>query len=226
MSQHDVSTGREWEYARPPVLVPHSAADVSELRGRRVIVHDPQHGIWRYDLRAVCNAHEDGPAVSVVSEADWYREQREPGEIALPWLLPLDRVWIEHAVDRGDFAESVPDQSDIPVDAGRSRRLIEDISRPPVRYPRPAVRATALVGARACVMTPSGPVWDQRIVGDPRRQVFPPETLNLSRGFDSLGEPVVGTVIPVCTEDEFYAWEQTGQPPDPVLHATRFVWLE
>ncbi|MER7015845.1 hypothetical protein ABT324_30795 [Saccharopolyspora sp. NPDC000359] len=223
MNQDDL-TGREWERARPPILVPHPAADVDQLRGRRVIVHDPEHGIWRHDLRAVCAPHGASATVSVVNEGDWYRELRGE-EIALPWLVDLDRVWVEEPVDRLD-AESVPDQSDIPVAAGRSRRLIEDTSRPPVRYPRPAVRAAAMVGARACVMTPEGPVWDQRIVGDPRRHEFPPTVLNFSRGVESLGEPVVGAVVPVVPEDDYYLWEQTGQSPEPVLHAARFVWIE
>lgn len=229
MNSFDGPADRAWEYQRPPVLVPAPASSArSNLAGRRVIAHDPSDGVWRYDLRAATEslAHQGQVVVGVLAEADWYRQQRDSAVHVAPHSVPLDTLWIEHLVDDADLMPHTPDQSDIPQAAGRARRLVEDITAPPVRYLRPAVHADALVGARACVMSPSGPLWDQRIVGDPRRQVFPPSTLNFTRGVESLGDPVVGTVVPVCREADYYAWGETGDLPRAIMHATRFVWLE
>lgn len=228
MNGFDGPADRAWEYQRPPVLVPAPANSARALSGRRVIAHDSTAGVWRYDLRAATESltHQGQTVVGVLGEADWYRQQQGSAAHVVPHSVPLEKLWIEQTVDDADLMPYAPDQSDIPQAAGRSRRLIEDITGPPVRYLRPAVHADALVGARACVMSPSGPLWDQRVVGDPRRQVFPPTTLNFSRGADSIGDPVVGTVVPVCREAEYYAWGETGAIPHAIMHATRFVWLE
>lgn len=227
MDDPDVSTGREWEHQRPPLLMPVPAAESRPLSGQRVVIHDPEHGIWRYDLRALDEPRPDRgrQVVPVCGEHDWYRAHRD-GTAAANWPADLGDVWIEQPVPDADLGAHRPDQSDIAADAGRAQQLIDDLTCPPVRRLRPAVHAAALVGARACVMTPAGPRWGQRVIGAPRRAEYPPEVLNLTRGFDSLGEPVIGTVVPVCPESDFYAWEQLGEFPDPITHATTFVWLE
>ena len=228
MDPHPVGTGREWEYTRPPVLVPEPARHARELSGRRVIVHDPQQGMWRYDLRAATAPHRyhGQMCVGVLPEADWYRRQRTPERAATPSPVPIELLWVEEHVDSLDASPQVPDQSDIALDAGRARRLVDDISRPPIRHLRLGTDEAALVGVRACVANPTGLLWDQRICGDPRREEFR-ETLNFTRETDSLGEPVFGAVVPVCSEFDWYAWQdRPTDSPEPVLHALRFVWLE
>ncbi len=228
MDPDPVRTGREWEHATPPVLVPEPARHVPDLTGRRVIVHDPTQGMWRYDLRAATSAHRyDGQMhVGILPESEWYRRQRDPDRPITPRPVPLDLLWVEERVDNLDASPHVPDQSDIPLDAGRARRLIEDVTRPPIRHLRPGTEATALVGARVCVAHPDGWLWDERICGDPRREEFH-ETLNFTDGVDSLGERVFGAAVPVCSEAEWFAWEDSPtDSPKPVLHALRFVWLE
>ena len=222
----DLGAGR-WEHQRPPLLLPVPAAEAGPLAGRRVVIHDPECGVWRYDLRALSEPYRGSECdvVLLCSEHDWYRAQREDTLVTAGWPADLDDVWIEQPVPDAGTATQ-PDQSDIPLDAGRARRLVDDLTRPPVRRLRPATGAAALVGARAVVLTPTGPRWDQRVIGNPRRATYPPEVLNLTRGFDSLGEPVIGTVVPVCSENEYYAWEQLGEFPEPVHHATTLVWLE
>lgn len=207
--------------------MPVPAAEAS-LTGERVVICDPEYGLWRYDLRALSEPYRGSQrdVVLLCGESDWYRAQRDETLVTVGWPADLGDVWIELPVPDAGLGEDRPDQSDIPDDAGRARRLVEDLTRPPVRRLRPAVDAAALVGARACVMTPTGPRWGQRVLGEPRRAEYPSSTLNLTRGFDSLGEPVIGTVVPVASESDFYAWEQLGEFPEPITHATTLVWLE
>jgi hypothetical protein len=86
--------------ANPPgPMVPTAASMFPELRGKRVIVGVPGIG-FRADLRA------DDPVVNgsrtfvpILTEQDYYRAEIEQIEAFAP-LVPVDRVWVEHVLDR------------------------------------------------------------------------------------------------------------------------------
>lgn len=217
---------RSWEYRAPPVLMPVPAAEVTELSGRRMVHHDASQGVWIYELRAVTEPHQrDGRrVVGVLDEAEWYRTLREPDYVAVPRSCALQDLWVEVRQEVGNVSPMEPDQADI-VGQFRTKSIVSDLSRPPVRWLRFAQLETEVTGARAWMMTPQGPSSGWRVVGEPRRRTFE-TTLNFTRGLDSLDEPVVGTVVPVCTEADWYRWRQTGEVPQCKWPATQFVWLE
>ena len=133
--------------ATPGPIVPTPAVLFPTLRGRRVIVGVPGMG-WRGDLRADDPViHGSRTYVPVLMEQDYYRAETEQMEVFAP-LVPIDRVWVEHAQDE-------PDPT-------RDRRMTLD--SPPRRDPLPTSAGNALTGRRVVQAVPDGYVRDLRAV--------------------------------------------------------------
>jgi hypothetical protein len=147
--------------------------------------------------------------------------------VIVPYPLPLAWLWVETMVDAAGMAPKVPDQSEIPADGGPSRALVADASRPPVRWLTYGPHAHRVTGARVCLMTPEGPRFELRACGEPRKAVLDGvEAMNLTRGFDSLGDPLTVAVVPICTERAWYDWQQTGLVPRMREAEMSLIWLE
>jgi hypothetical protein len=205
--------------------MPVPAAEVRPLAGKRVVMCDADQGIWVYGQWAVTEPHDrDGETVvGLLDSADWYRRKRDPEHVIVPRSHPLSGLWVELPQDVGNVSPIPPDQSDVRP-AFRTKSIVADLSRPPVRWLRFSQFETEVNGSRCWVLTPSGasPAW--RACGEPRRKVY--STIDLTDGLDGLDKPVVGTVVPVCLEEEWYQWRQTGQPPRLRRIPTQLVWLE
>jgi hypothetical protein len=87
------------QWRTPPApIVPVPALTVESsggsLRGARVLIGLPGHG-WRGEMRADSLLRQ-GPRtmVPVLTEADWYRAERDRTEVAAA-LVPVERVWVE-----------------------------------------------------------------------------------------------------------------------------------
>ncbi|HEX2770815.1 MAG TPA: hypothetical protein VHN18_00100 [Micromonosporaceae bacterium] len=88
---------------RPVLLRP--AADVADLRGRRVMLGLPGLG-WRADLRADDRVVQGSRTfVPVIPEHEWYRAEAEQIEVFAP-LLPVERVWVETVGEPADRARA------------------------------------------------------------------------------------------------------------------------
>lgn len=222
----------EWAYRKPPALMPVPAASVAQpLTGQRVVMYSPVGQLWRYDVRAVSEPHRyrDRWCVGLLPEGDWYRRQREPERSGamVPYPYPLDWVWIEQPVDANDFPEpELVDQQDVGATMGFARHLVGEASAPPVRYLRPALaESTVPSGARACVMGQEGPEWGLRVCGSPRLEEFS-RAVDLSGGLDELDHAPIGPKVPLCWENQWYEWEQTGVVPNATHCWLVPVWLE
>lgn len=79
---------------------------------------------------------------------------------------------------------------------------------PPAREPKPASEVPALRGKRVILSRPDGFVYDVRAIS----QIHP----------DQLGHDVVD----VCTEEGYFRWMFTGQPPAAQSFPLRLVWVE
>jgi hypothetical protein len=215
-----------WQWRAPPVLMPVPAAEISLLRGERVVMFDADHGGWVYDQFAVTEPHQrDGETVvGLLDAADWYRSKREPDHVVVPRSHPLTELWVEVPQDVGNVSPVPPDQSDM-LPSVRTKSLIVDLTHPPVRWLRIGLLQDRLNGSRCWLLTPKGPSRGWRVCGEPRRAEYR-NTINLAEGLDGLNKPVIGTVTPVCAESAWYRWRQTGETPRLRLEATRFVWLE
>lgn len=232
MASREHENADAWAYTKPPVLVPVPAAGVRPLINQRLVLHDPVRQLGRYGLRALTEPHPlrlrttVETCVGVVAESDWYRKQRDPDALVVPMPMPLDWLYVEQPMPDLDTGLEPLDQSHIPLDAGHARYLTADPSRPPVRRLQPALDAEVVrIGARACVMSRNGPIWDLRVCGEPRLGTFD-GTLDLTRGLDNLDRPPVGPKIPLCSEADWYRWEHTGKTPAADLYWLRPVWLE
>jgi len=79
---------------------------------------------------------------------------------------------------------------------------------PPARQPRPAADEPALWGKRAVLSTPSGFVYDMRIISEIHR--------------DGEGRDAVDIV----TEEDYYRWMFLHEPPRVVSFPAHLVWVE
>lgn len=225
-----------WAQQQPPVLVPVPAADVhlltgQPLTGQRLVVHVPERGVWRYDLRAATEQHpyrlpsgEVVTCVGVLEEAEWYRQQREGGTPAVPTPMPLDWLWVEQPIPAAEVQPDIPDQSRVPDSLGNAEHLVGTADKPPVRWPRPALHERGVIpGARAIYMGRGGPEMGLRVCGAPRLVEF--QAVNMT-SLETLDQAPEGPVVPMCTEDKWYAWAQTGRAPAAVPYWLVPVWLE
>lgn len=226
MTSSEQTAPLEWWEKAPPVLMPVPAVEACPLTGSRVVVMDTDQGVWLFDQRAVTEPHErEGQqVVGVLDEAEWYRAADESEYIAVPHSRPLDHLWVEQPVDVGNTSPVPPRQDDL-TPANRTKSLIVDTTRPPVRWLRYAAHESELTGTRAWIVTKEGPVFGWRVLGEPRRRQFP-NTLNMTRGLDSLDTPLVGTAVPVCRERQWYQWRRGQGRPAVQWAAIQFVWLE
>lgn len=221
----------------PPVLWPVPIAETRSLFGAdftligaRVIVGraDNHPGRWLYDQRAATKIHDRNGQrmIGVLSESDWYRQQRDPTYPAIPHSVPVELVYYETTVPIGDVGPRPTDQSDMPSYA-RCASLVTDPERPPIRWPRRATRERFVSGARCWLIREAGPDPGYRIVGEPRRAEVP--TIDFDAGIEGLNTPVISSEVPVYSESNWYRWMDTGELPagDPVVLAeAALVWLE
>lgn len=209
-----------WDEQPPPVLWPVPIADTASLfgahftlPGQRVVVGHGARDRWLYDQRAATTIHERGgqQMIGVLSESDWYRQQRDPAYPAVPHPVPVEQVYYETGVAMDDAAPTVPDQSDIPHYA-RSASLVTDPERPPIRWPRPASRERFVTGARCWLIRNAGPEPGYRVAGEPRRGEV--GTIDFNAGLEGLDTPVISSVLPVYGESSWYRWMDTGELRD------------
>lgn len=215
-----------WEWRAPPALLPVQATDFTPLAGRRVIACDQTSGMWVYGMWAATEPHDRNGTtmVGLLDEADWYRRQREPEHVVIPQSYPLSDLWVEVPQDLGNVARTQPDQSDLHKSL-RARSIVDDATRPPFRYLRFGPTQEKMTGDRCWVLTPAGPTPDWRVGGEPRRGAYH-GTIDFTAGLEGLDQPITGTLVPVCKEDAWFRWKQTGEVPRYALAAPRFVWLE
>lgn len=130
----------------PPPIVPTPAVEMADrLRGRRVIVGVPGVG-FRDGLRADDVVVRDGRTyVPVLTEQDYYRVEIEEIEAIAP-LVPIDRVWVELALEQP------------------RRQPLGALDAPPVVDPSPVLGASVVVGRRVVQAVPDGFVRDLRAV--------------------------------------------------------------
>ena len=219
-----------WAYRHPPVLVPESAEHALPLTGQRVVMYSPDRQIVRYDVRAASEPHwyADRWCVGVLPEGDWYRQRRAPEHAShvVPYPYPLDWLWVEQPVDGVGGQPTEPDQSNVGATMGFARHLATDLDAPPVRYLRPALAEMSVApGSRACLMGPEGPEWGLRVCGPPRLEEFP-DTVDLSGGLEELDQVPIGPKVPLCWEQYWYEWGQTGLIPHAPHYWLVPVWLE
>ncbi|GLY54840.1 hypothetical protein Lesp01_84950 [Lentzea sp. NBRC 102530] len=217
----------EWWQQAPPVLMPVPAVEAGPLKGKRVVVVDADRGLWLYEQRAVTEPHvRNGvPVIGVLDEAAYYLSQDEPDAVVVPRSQPLDTLWVEKPVDVGNTSPIPPAQDDLAKSA-RTKSLVVDLDRPPVRWLRFAPHELEVTGARAWVLTRDGYEFGVRVLGEPRRHKFE-GAIDWSKGIESLDKPAVGTAVPVCSEIRWYRWRRTGEAPQQVeWYPTEFVWLE
>lgn len=227
----------DWWQKKPPVRLPVPLAQAADLvtgeltiPGSRVIIGDSTNDIWLYDQRAATGIHpyQDGQAVGVLPESDWFRVRRDPSYVAVPHTVPVDQVWIEFLASSDDGEPILPYQEDIAPES-RSQRLVPDIKSPPVRWPRLATKVTSVLGARCWIVSPDGVLPGFRALTEPYRTK--PGTVprvNLREGLDGLDKPVVTTSVTVTHERDWYRWKDTGDTRDMMLIEieTSLVWLE
>lgn len=229
-------TGLAWVNQVPPVLWPVPVTETPQilgadftLVGKRLVVSaaGANPGYWLYEQRAVTKIHDrNGQQVlGVVSESDWYRQQRDPTHPVVPHSVPVEQVFFEATVPMHDASPISPDQSDIRRDS-RSASLVTDSTQPPVRWPRQATRERFVTGSRCWFLHREGPQRGYRAVGEPRRREV--GTIDFSRGLEGLDTPIISTMIPLYRERDWYRWMDTGDRPEEplVLAETKLVYLE
>jgi hypothetical protein len=217
----------EWWQKAPPVLMPVPAAEAGQLTGKRVVVVDAARGLWLYEQRAVTEPHvRNGvQVVGVLDESAYWHSQDEPDAVVVPRSQPLDTLWVEKPVDVGNTSPIPPAQDDLARSA-RTKSLVVDLDRPPVRWLRFAPHELEVTGARAWVLAPDGYEFGVRALGEPRRHKFE-GAIDWSKGIESLDKPAIGTAVPVCSEIRWYRWRRTGEAPQQVeWYPTSLVWLE
>jgi hypothetical protein len=220
----------EWWQQAPPVLMPVPAVEAAakaELAGKRVVVVDATRGLWVYEQRAVTEPHSRNgrQVVGVVDEASYWHMLDDPSAAVIPRSQPVETLWVEQPVDVGNTSPVPLNQDDLPRSA-RTKSLVVDATRPPVRWLRFAPHESEVTGGRAWVLTPDGPTRGLRVLGEPRRWTFA-NAIDWSKGLEGLDQPALGTAVPVCTEQAWYRWRRTGDAPVAVeFFPTALVWLE
>ena len=89
-------------FGEPPAKVPRPATDVPAIRGKRVVLSDPEYG-FVYDYRATSEVldYDDGQYVRIAHEAQWYawlaqdEEQRPPLGPRGATTWPAQLVYVE-----------------------------------------------------------------------------------------------------------------------------------
>ncbi len=191
------------QWRTPPaaiVPVPALAVDGSggTLRGARVLIGLPGHG-WRSEMRADALVRQGARTfVPVLSEADWYRAERDRVEVAAA-LVPVERVWVE-TLSTADMTHDQPVMSDGPP--------MVSLDSPTTRLPVPVEGVTQLTGRRLIHTGPDGETRGLRAASEAHR------------GMD--GTPQVR----VTTETDWYRWAATGQAPPTKALLTSELWLE
>lgn len=188
-----------WFPTAPAPIVPVPAADVSQLRGRRVVTGSPEHG-WRYDLRADDPVADGGEVlVPVLGEYDYYRAEIDQVEVFAP-LVPVERVWVEQPEpDSAGRAEE--EQRDL-----LARLVVLDT--PPVRRPVPARDMPRLTGRRVVVMSPTKERRDLRAT---------------TEAYQAAEDRIC---VRVCGESDWYQWAFTGQPATGTAVPIYLIWVE
>jgi hypothetical protein len=82
------------------------------------------------------------------------------------------------------------------------------VGPPPARQPQPVVAGMALYGKRVVLNVPDGYVPDQRAIADP------------TIGADGR------LYVPVCSEQDWYAWMLNGTAPRVQQFPAYLVWVE
>jgi hypothetical protein len=79
---------------------------------------------------------------------------------------------------------------------------------PPAKKPRPAMKEPALLGKRVILSTGEGFVYDMRAASEAY--------------LDADGQ----SIVDIVTEQAWYRWMFTHQPPERVPYPLHHVWVE
>lgn len=182
----------------PAAVVAVPAAGRTDLRGRRLLIGAPGMG-WRGDLRgdnAVVQASRT--YVPVLPEQEWYRAEEEQIDVFAP-MVPIDRVWVE-LVESGSAAPDRP-RKDV------FGRLVS-LDAPPRRVPIPVRDMLSVAGRRVVLAEQSRALRDLRAVTE------------CYQNHDG------DVCIRICTEQDWYRWGWSGQPPRTREVPIYLLWAE
>ena len=69
------------------------------------------------------------------------------------------------------------------------------------------------------------PWWPIRVCSEPHLAEMP-NVVNLLGGPDQLNDPIIGPVVTVCTERDWYLWEWTGTTPETLQPKPLYrIWV-
>ncbi|GAA1879983.1 hypothetical protein [Asanoa iriomotensis] len=188
----------DWAPRPPRPIVPMPAANVEDLRGRRLVVGFPGAG-WRGDLRADDRIVQGSRTyVPAIPEQEWYRAESEQIEVFAP-LVPIERVWVE-TLGSGPGSANVGHRDVI-------ARLVS-LDSPAVRTPMAAVDVDALSGRRIV----------QVVDGVERRDLRAVTEIHTNADGDIC--------VRVATELEWYRWAWSGQAPKTLEVPVHLLWIE
>ncbi|HCT79896.1 MAG TPA: hypothetical protein DGG94_06980 [Micromonosporaceae bacterium] len=191
------------QWRTPPApIVPVPALTVvgsgGTLRGARVLIGLPGHG-WRGEMRADALIRQGARSlVPVLSEADWYRAERDRVEVVAA-LVPVERVWVETL----STAEAGAD----PPAVAEASQLVS-LDSPPTRPALPVEGAAQLAGRRLVHTGQEGETRGLRAVT---------ESYQGADGFPQ---------VRVTAEVDWYRWAATGQAPATRALPANELWLE
>lgn len=138
---------QSWLPTKPRPIDPIPAIEVTDLRGKRVIIGDSTTG-WRKDLRADNTVDQSGKKfVPVLTELDYYRAELNGTRVLAP-LIPIDKVWVETPRDP---SPSPPTNSE----------------GPQRQDPVPIRDHLRVTGQRIVLVTPNGEKRDLRAISEP-----------------------------------------------------------
>lgn len=191
------------QWRTPPApIVPVPALTVvgsgGTLRGARVLIGLPGHG-WRGEMRADSLIRQGARSlVPVLSEADWYRAERDRVEVVAA-LVPVERVWVETL--------STADASADPPAVAEAHQVVS-LDSPPTRAALTAEGAAQLTGRRVVHTGQEGETRGLRAVTESHQ------------GADGISQ------VRVAAEADWYRWAATGQAPATRALPANELWLE
>jgi len=202
MTEADFARWAAQWHTPPAPIVPVPAITVvasgGTLRGARVLIGLPGHG-WRGEMRADALVRQGARSrVPVLSEADWYRAERDRIEV-MAALVPIDRVWVE-TLSTADASTDAPSPADAPQ--------LVSLDSPPTRPAAPTDGSTQLFGRRLVHTGPEGETRSLRAVTEAHR------------GQDGVRQ------IRVASEADWYGWAATGKAPATRALPVNELWLE
>jgi hypothetical protein len=202
MTEADFARWAAQWHTPPAAIVPVPAMTVvasgGTLRGARVLIGLPGHG-WRGEMRAdALVRHGARSLVPVLTEADWYRAERDRVEV-MAALVPVERVWVE-TLSTADANADSPSVADAPP--------LVSLDAPPTRPAMPTEGSVQMTGRRVVHTGQEGETRALRAVTEAHQ------------GADGIPQ------VRVTSEADWYRWAATGKAPATRALPINELWLE